>query len=71
MARKKKEIEPEITKAAPEEIADAVYIYHNTDDISKIAKLLTGRDFMEYKLLTYNNKTMNTLTDGDVLKWRI
>ena len=71
MARKKKEIEPETYKAKLEERAEAVYVYHNTDDISKIAKLLTGKEFMEYKLLAYNNKTMNTLADGDVLKWGI
>lgn len=71
MARKKKEITHETYKEKLEERAEAVYIYHNMDDISKVAKLLTGREFMEYKLLAYNNKTINTLADGDVLKWGI
>lgn len=48
---------------------EITYIYHEGDDISKVAKALTGKDFMEFKLLSANGKTLNDLTDGDILKW--
>lgn len=61
MARKKKEIIPE----APEQ----VIIYHTGDDLEKISKALTGRCYMEYAVLNYSGLNMNTLKDGDILKW--
>lgn len=48
---------------------EVTYIYHEGDDISKISKALTGKDYMEFKLLSANGKTLNDLTDGDILKW--
>lgn len=48
---------------------EVTYIYHEGDDISKISKALTGKDYMEFKLLSANGKTLNDLTDGDVLIW--
>lgn len=69
MARKKKET---ITK--PVEIVEkpeAVYIYHDGDDITKISKILTGKEYLSYKLLAVNGLTMGTLKDGDILKWEI
>ena len=59
MAKKKKE-KPE-----------AVIVYHTGDDITKIAKLLTGHEYMVYKLLSFNGINMNELKDGDILKWEI
>ena len=50
---------------------EVTYIYHEGDDISKIAKALTGKDYMEFKLLSANGRTLNDLTDGDILKWSL
>ena len=57
-----------IKEAGPLEVT---YIYHEGDDISKISKALTGKDYMEFKLLSANGKTLNDLTDGDILKWEV
>lgn len=54
-----------------EEPLEVTYIYHEGDDISKVAKALTGKDYMEFKLLSANGKTLNDLTDGDILKWSL
>lgn len=54
-----------------EEPLEVTYIYHVGDDISKVAKALTGKDYMEFKLLSANGKTLNDLTDGDILKWSL
>lgn len=64
--------EEKVTKKAIKEEPkplEVTYIYHEGDDISKIAKALTGKNYMEFKLLSVNGKTLNTLKDGDVLKW--
>lgn len=69
MARKKKEevvqeaVREEITKKQVE------YIYHTGDDITKIARLLTGHSYMVDRLLQYNELTYSTLKDGDTLTW--
>lgn len=52
-----------------EEKPEAVYIYHTGDNISEIAKALTGKSYMEYAILNYSGTNMNELKDGDVLKW--
>lgn len=54
-----------------EETPEAVYIYHDGDDIHKIAKLLTGHSYMVFKLLEYNEKDFHELKDGDILRWGI
>ena len=59
MARKKKVVE----------VPEAVYIYHTGDDLEKISKLLTGKGYMIYAILSYSGLTMNSLKDGDILKW--
>lgn len=76
--RTKKEV-PESIKEAPapkkenpapcKEVPEAVYIYHNGDDIHKIAKLLTGHSYMVFKVLEYNHKSFDELKDGDLIKW--
>lgn len=58
-------------KVIKEEPLEVTYIYHEGDDISKVAKALTGKDYMEFKLLSANGKTLNDLTDGDILKWSL
>lgn len=58
-------------KVIKEEPLEVTYIYHVGDDISKVAKALTGKDYMEFKLLSANGKTLNDLTDGDILKWSL
>lgn len=76
MARKKIEEVKEVKKAPakkkkPEviEVPEAVYIYHKGDDLEKISKLLTGKGYMIYAILSYSGLTINTLKDGDILKW--
>lgn len=66
--------EEKITRKVIKEEArplEVTYIYHEGDDISKISKALTGKDYMEFKLLSANGKTLNDLTDGDILKWEL
>lgn len=63
---------PEVIKEAPapaKEVPEAVYIYHSGDDIHKIAKLLTGRSFMVFKVLDYNHISFHDLKDGDIIRW--
>ena len=57
--------------AKRKEKPEAVYIYHVGDDITKISKLLTGKEYLTYKLLEYNNLDINNLKDGTVLTWEI
>lgn len=59
------------TRRKVQEVPEAVYIYHTGDDIRKIAKLLTGSDYMGFAILSYSGLTWDTLKDGDILKWRI
>ena len=74
---KKKEVTEEVKpkkkkavkKPVIEEKPEAVYIYHEGDNISKIAELLTGHQYMEYAILNYSGTNMNQLKDGDILKW--
>lgn len=73
MARKKIEEVKEVKKAPAKkkkpEVPEAVYIYHTGDDLEKISKLLTGKGYMIYAILSYSGLTMNSLKDGDILKW--
>ena len=74
---KKSEIIPEATEKKPrtkkkiEETPEAVYIYHEGDNIQKVAKLITGKDYLVYKLLEFNGLDINNLKDGDILRWEI
>lgn len=63
--KKKKAVKKPVTEEKPE----AVYIYHEGDNISEIAEILTGHQYMEYAILNYSGTNMNQLKDGDVLKW--
>lgn len=70
MARKKtEEVKKEPVKKKKAEVPEAVYIYHTGDDLEKISKLLTGKGYMIYAILSYSGLTMNSLKDGDILKW--
>lgn len=72
---KKKEVTEEVKKpSAPrkkkiEEKPEAVWIYHTGDSLEKISFELTGKKYMIYRILQYSGLNMNTLKDGDVLKW--
>ena len=74
---KKSEIIPEAIEKKPrtkkkiEETPEAVYIYHEGDNIQKVAKLITGKDYLVYKLLEFNGLDINNLKDGDILRWEI
>lgn len=74
MARKKKEVievvSEEITES-PAEVPEQVYIYHTGDNLEKISQLLTGRCYMEYAILEYSGLSMDTLKDGNIIKWRV
>lgn len=50
---------------------EAVWIYHTGDDLDVISFELTGKKYMIYRILQYSGLNMNTLKDGDVLKWGI
>ena len=68
------EIDKETKKSAPkkkktEEKPEAIWIYHTGDSLDKISFELTGKKYMIYRILQYSGLNMNTLKDGDVLKW--
>lgn len=78
MAKKKtedvvEEVKNPAKKKAPAKVAqekpEQVYIYHTGDNLEKISELLTGRKYMEYAVLNASGLNMNTLKDGDILKW--
>lgn len=76
MAKKKKsEPAPEVIEKKPasrkniQEDPEAVYIYHNGDNLEEIAQKLTGKSYLLFALLNYNGLT--AVKDGDVLKWRV
>ena len=72
MAKKKKSEAIEVTQEAPEiikEVPEAVYIYHNGDNLEEIAQKLTGKSYLLFALLNYNGLT--TVKDGDTLRWRV
>ena len=78
MGRKKAtEEKPEVIEKKPAKrekkpaTIEVNYIYHTGDNIEDIAKLLTGRRYMAYRLLEVNGLTMNSLKDGDILKWGV
>ena len=50
---------------------EAVIIYHTGDNMCDISKKLTGKDYLEMKVLAFNGKTYDTLKDGDTLRWEI
>ena len=72
---KKKEVTEEVKKpSAPGKKKTikkpkAVWIYHTGDDLDVISFELTGKKYMIYRILQYSGLNMNTLKDGDVLKW--
>ena len=79
MAKKKTEAVLEVTEVKPkktakkktEEKPEAVYIYHTGDDLEKISIALTGKRYLIYKILMQSGLNMNTLKDGDILKWEV
>lgn len=74
MAKKKEAVAEEVKKPKKkkaEEKPEAVWIYHTGDDLDKISFELTGKKYMIYRILQYSGLNMNTLKDGDVLKWGI
>lgn len=50
---------------------EAVHIYHTGDDLEKISLELTGKRFKIYAILMHSGLNMNTLKDGDVLRWEV
>ena len=60
-----------VEKTEVTEVPEAVYIYHTGDNIEKISQLLTGKPYMEYRILEYSGLHMNSLKDGDIIKWRV
>lgn len=80
MPRKKKEetTEKKVTKpkkqeATPQiqEIPEAVYIYHEGDNLQEIARILTGHEYLMYRMIEYSGLTVDSLKDGDIIKWKL
>lgn len=69
MAKKKIDAVKDVKPSKIKEPAEAVYIYHSGDDLDKISRLLTGKNYMIYAILKYSGLNINTLKDGDILKW--
>ena len=67
-----KEVKPKKTaKKKTEEKPEAVHIYHTGDDLEKISLELTGKRYKIYAILMCSGLNMNTLKDGDVLRWEV
>lgn len=45
------------------------HIYKKGEDLGKIAKELSGHSYNIYALLLRSGKTIESLQEGDVLKW--
>lgn len=45
------------------------YIFHSGDNLYLIAQELTGHKYLLFRLLEKSGKTLNSLKDGDILKW--
>lgn len=46
------------------------YVFKAGDNISTVAEKITGRNYLLFKLLQFNNLTMSEVKEGTVLKWR-
>ena len=78
MAKKKEVItetpeveKPKKAKKKVEEKPEAVHIYHTGDDLEQISLELTGVRYKIYAILMKSDLNMNTLKDGDILRWEI
>lgn len=74
MPRKKKEEITEtkkITKPKKQEMPEAVYIYHEGDNLQEIARVLTGHEYLMYRMIEYSGLTIDSLKDGDIIKWKL
>lgn len=56
--------------AKKKKITKTEYKYKNGDNISEVARKLTGNSYMVYALLEYNHLRMEEVKPGTVLKWR-
>ena len=54
-----------------QEVPEAVYIYHTGDNIQTIAKLLTGHAWLMFRMLEYSGLSLDSLKDGDIIRWRV
>lgn len=81
MPRKKKEeitepkkvTKPKKQEAVPQnqEMPEAVYIYHKGDNLQEIARILTGHEYLMYRMIEYSGLTVDSLKDGDIIKWKL
>ena len=79
MPRKKAEVKEEIKEAKPKKAKEVkpkmvqklevTYIYHEGDNLPEITKALTGHEYLMETLLRANGLTLNTLKEGDILRW--
>ena len=56
--------------AKKKKITKTEYEYKNGDNISEVARKLTGNSYMVYAILEYNHLRMEEVKPGTVLKWR-
>lgn len=56
--------------AKKKKITKTEYEYKDGDNISEVARKLTGNSYMVYALLEYNHLRMEDIKPGTVLKWR-
>ena len=81
MPRKKKEEITETKKVTKpkkqeaikqiQEMPEAVYIYHEGDNLQEIARILTGHEYLMYRMIEYSGLTVDSLKDGDIIKWKL
>ena len=65
MPRKKKIQDP------VREIPEVDYIYHAGDNLQEIARILTGHEYLMYRMIEYSGHTIDSLKDGDIIKWKL
>lgn len=47
------------------------HVYHSGENLRQITKELTGKTYLMFRLLEVNGLSLNTIKDGDILKWRV
>lgn len=76
--KKKEETTKKVTKPKKQEailqiqeMPEAVYIYHEGDNLQEIARILTGHEYLMYRMIEYSGLTVDSLKDGDIIKWKL
>lgn len=65
----KKETKPKQVKPKMVEKLELTYIYHEGDDLPEMIRAMTGHEYLLGTVLKKNGLTLNTIKEGDILRW--